>query len=583
MVTYYLSRAEATAVGRDVTVVTGSQINRAVARGVGFPVQIFGPTPSVADTSDTLRLEIVTDLGVQLSNDFVKRRDLALTVEHNGAGAVSFNTDLSALPNGIDDALLDPLNLVRVHLGDLPNWPYGVMEGVMSAAPPVKGDSGNWTVNVSCTGSWDVLDYGVIWPPAGATGDTREFSYTAGMTGPAFVSEEWHTPVGKLVKESFRWNNRWPAGWPETRSQWIWSTSPEKKSPLGTRQFFSDTFTLTARKNVKFYVAGDETLRLYLNGALIKKKGRGDWHRTSAFTRTLPAGVYTVAAQVANVEGGDNKSGFICAVAQLKADGSRDHWLLRSAPSTFRVKVGDSYFGQVPLPPDGWYPAAVLYQQVQEAAARGVDFAPQIVPTFSQTADSDGSPWTSKGNAEYDIGAQLGENIQSGGVDAAMLPGLRLSTWKNRGFDLRSRVFISRPQNASWSSRSWSRVRTVGLTHYEQGWAETAGRASVAAKYGRREMSISGGGIEDPTLAAYFAAAAMTAAGEPEETIEVTFTSADLNDPNSPTPQPFRDYNVADLINVEMTGGYVGIKVMTIGISESPTKMLTYTTIGYPV
>jgi hypothetical protein len=116
-------------------------------------------------------------------------------VEHNGSGTISFETDLDALTNGIDSALLAPSNLVRVHYGDLSAWPNGVAEGFITSAPPVKDDSGRWTVQVSGPGSWDALDFAELWPPAGAVGDTREFSYTAGMTGAAFVAEEWHKPA----------------------------------------------------------------------------------------------------------------------------------------------------------------------------------------------------------------------------------------------------------------------------------------------------------------------------------------------------------------------------------------------------
>jgi hypothetical protein len=277
--------------------------------------------------------------------------------------------------------------------------------------------------------------------------------------------------------------------------------------------------------------------------------------------------------------GGDNKSGFIFAAAQLKANGSRDKWLLRSSPDTFQVKVGDSIFGQVPLPPDGWYPAAVLHTHVGEAAGRGVDFHSAITRTFSTTADSSGAAWTVKGQSEYDIGtsgAQLGDMVRSAGIDCAMLPGLRLSAWRSRGFDLRDRVTLGRPVGTGWSSRTWSRVRSVALTHHESGWTQSSGSAAVSSTYGRRELTVSGGGTDGDAQADALAQQALNTAGTPEETIEVTIS-------NASGPQPFRDFNVADTVSVETVGGFTAIKVMSITGNEQDSKEVRWTIAGYPV
>lgn len=579
MTVFTPSPASATAAGLD----TGASINgdllRARASAIGFGHLVIGAPVTPGTAPDALRLEVVTSSGTQLVND-LPRRNLSFTVEHNGSGTVSFETDLDKLPGGLDDPILGPHNLVRVHFGDLSGWPYGVAEGVLAAAPPTKDDSGRWVIQFSCTGSWDVLDYGVLWPPDGATGDTREFSYTAGQTGPAWVPEEWGKPNGYLVKNSFRWKHRWPRGWPEDRARWIWSSSPEKNSAEGSRKFVGQ-FTLTAKKNVHFYAAGDDNMRLYLNGARIKTKGRRAWHKTASFIRTLKSGTYVVAAEVANMPGGDNKSGFIFAAAQLKADGTREKWLLRSSTDSFQVRTAGGYFGQVPLPPDGWYPAAVLYQHVQEAKNRGVDFHAAITLTYGTATDSSGAAWTTKGQSEYDIGtsgAQLGDMVRSSGVDVAMLPGLRLSAWRSRGFDLRDRVVLKKPMGTGWSSKTWARVRSVALTHHESGWTQSNGDAGVSSTYGRRELTVSGGGTDGDLQADALAQQALTTAGTPEETIEVTISNADVSG-----PQPFRDFNVADIVSVETVGGFTPVKVMSITGAEQESKEVRFTIAGYPV
>lgn len=584
----------ASAAGLDVDSFSESGIDIANATATGFPVLAHRAIPAPSDTPDALRLEILTSDGTQLVNDFTKRRNLTFSVEHNGSGSITFETDLAAFADGIEDALLDPSNLVRVHFGDMAQWPDGVAEGFITSAPPTKNDDGSWSLSVACPGAWDVLDFGVLWPTSGAFGNVREFSYTAGLTGPSWVPAQWGTPVGKNVKESFRWrDHRWPSGWPESKSEWLWTSNPDKSQALNTiegsllalgvgiTEQFVGSFTTTETNTFRFYVAGDDTLRFYLNGSKAKDKPKGAWHKTTSFTRTLPPGTHTVAASVTKLN--SSPAGFLCAVARLNNKGDIGAWVLRSKPSTFKVKKAEGFFAQVPLPPDGWYPAAVLHVHLAEAAARGVDFHSDITPTFTTTTDSDGTAWATKGPVEYELGlsgAQLGEKIRAGGVDVAMLPGLKLAAWRQRGFDLRDQVKISKPLGVRWTSRAWPRVRTVALTHHEAGWKETTGDAGLLAEYGRRELPLSGGGVNGHAQADVFAASAMTTAASPEETIEVDVTSADLRDG---APQPFRDFNVADTITVETVGGFQAIKVMTIAGAEQDAKEVRFTIAGYPV
>lgn len=588
------ARASGTADGLSASGVNDAAVARARGVALGLAALVLGAPSDPAAPAPGLRLEIVTADGTQLVNDLVARRNLSGVVEHNGSGSISFETDLSAFTGGLNDTKLDPSNLVRVHFGDLPARPYGIAEGIMAAAPPSQRDDGSWTLPVSCLGSYDVLDYGLIWPPPGATGDTREFSYTAGMTGPSWVPEEWGSPVGKNVKDSFRWKDRWPANWPESKAEWIGLRSPEAWAPVSAPisvglggsvpyETFRFVGQLTAvDADYRFHVAGDDTLGFYIDGVWTKGGGVGDWKKTKSFTRRLAAGAHVISAEIHNLSGQDGKSGFICAIERLNSKGEHVEWVLRSNPDTFQVKKADGYFAQVPLPPDGWYPPAVLWQHVGEAAARGVEFHPQVTLTFDNTKDSDGVAWTTKGPAEYEIGlsgAALGDRVRATD-DVAMLPGLRLSAWRSRGFDLRDRVVISKGK-VSWPSRTWSRVRTVGLTHQEAGWTETAGDAAIAAGYGRRELALSGGGVTGDTQADNFATTVLGDSASPEETISVEYSTADMVGDDG-QPMPFRDFDVADTVSVAAIGGYQPLKVMSIGWAEQDDKSVLFTVTGYP-
>lgn len=583
MVVATASRGTASAAGYDAGADVAAQIARASATAVGYAALGIGAAPAAGAAPDALRLEIVSADGTQLVNDLVTRRNLSFTVEHNGSGSVSFETDLDAFENGLDDAALAPSNLVRVHYGDLPAWPDGVAEGVFAAAPPTKDASGRWTLQVSCPGSWDVLDYGVLWPPDGATGDTRDFNYNAGLTREV---PAWATPIGKKVKESFRWKlHRRPRNWPESVSQWVWSSSPENVSPVGKRRFVG-SFTNTGPHDYRFYFAGDDSVVFYLDGAKVKFVGIKGWYTTTTFTRHLKAGTHVITAAVNNAEGTNHKSGFICAVGRLNNDGDVVEWKIRSSPSTFKYLSEAS----VALPPSGWFPPAVLWQHVGEAAARGVEYHDLIDVTFSDTADSSGTAWTVKGPVEYEIGisgAALGDKIRSlaknlGGADMAMLPGLRLGAWRSRGWDLRDRVVISKANRVGWSARTWSRVRTAVLTHQESGWTETVGDDKLPAQpaFGRREMTMTGGGVDGDAQADALAYSAVETSASTEETIEATITSADLR---AGAPQPFRDFNPADVVLMETDGGFTPVKVMSITGDEQGDKSINYTIAGYPV
>jgi hypothetical protein len=129
-----------------------------------------------------------------------------------------------------------------------------------------------------------------------------------------------------------------------------------------------------------------------------------------------------------------------------------------------------------------------------------------------------------------------------------------------------------------WSSRTWSRVRSVALTRHESGWTTSNGAASVSSTYGRRELTVSGGGTDGDLQADALAQQALSTAGVPEETIEVTISSADTTG-----MQPFRDFNVADIVSVETVGGFTAVKVMSIAGSEQESREVRWTIAGYPV
>ena len=526
-------------------------------------------TPTEAP--DALRLAICDPSGDVLVPDVGKRTALAGSVEDGGMGGINFAVATADL----DPDLLDPRNLLRVYYG-----PLAIAEALLDAAPPTLDDKGTWQLAISGRGSEAALDNGVLYPEVWADNEDRTFDYSSTRDPYPnwYVPSEWHQPSAINVRSSYRWtyaNRKYPKGWPEQSASWMWSSNPEAGSPDGPRWFRAE-FNLPSKKHVRIWAAGDDTLQLKVDGNVVMSVGRGGWRKARSITMVLEAGDHVIAARVTNLPDdatGTNRSGFIFAMGQLDADGQVVYWLLRSNAPKWRVSKG---------PTPGWYPPTIMSAHIAEGTARSVAVYPAITQSFTASKDSSGRPWVYRRDVTIPVGApgsQIMEVIRSYGYDIQMLPGLVLAAWRNRSRDLRDLVHLGRLTNATYSSRTWSRIKTWVLVHATAGWRSYATEnEDLIGTYGRREVTFSGGNAKTFAAARVQGLGALRDVGTPEETLDVTTTTASLDD-----PQPFRDYQVSDIVSVAVEGRWIAARVKAIGFTENADKTVTWTTTVYPL
>lgn len=525
-------------------------------------------------TPDALRVAIVDHTGTVLVPDVPKRTGLSGSVEQDTSGSVTLTVGLQDFEDGPDD-LLDARNLIRVSFGDL-----DIAEALMDSAPPVQDDAGNWSYQINGRGSFDILDNGVLYPEVRADTEDRQFDYGSRVVpyGGWYNAGQWFTPKSRNVRTSFRWTFRkrhYPKGWPETHARWLWSMNPELGSPPGPR-YFRGSVTVASTRRVRVWAAGDDTLTLKIDGNVIFTGAPGAWRKAKNAILTLEAGTHIVAAKVSNLttagSPGKNRSGFLFAMGQLATDGSGDivKWLLRSHPNNFVVTSG---------PTPGWFPPTVMIAHIIEGRNRLVDRYADIDMAFTSAHDTDGLPWVTRRDMSIPIGSagtEVAAQIAAHGYSFAMKPGLRLCCWRYRGRDLRDFVHLGQVETAGYTSRVWSRVKTWVLVHAAYGWRTyESPRTGLNTVYGRREMMFSGGNARSADAAQSQGQGALRDVGTPEETIEVTTHS-------TAGPQPFRDYDIADIVMVATRTGYVSGRVKAISFNENTDKTVTWTTTLYP-
>lgn len=561
---------------------TATDPSAALGIVVDLPGGSLWAAPNPSTVPDALRLEILASDGTPLVPDIPKRRALSGSVEQDAAGAISFNIGTYDLefydPEGDGEdnnlvSLLNPGNLMRVWHG-----PRAIAEAIMDSAPPEEQDDGSWAYTVEGRGSLDILNNAVLYPEVWLAGDDRAFDYGSQRSpfGGWFVSSEWRRPVEVRVRSSFRWTQRkrrWPKGWPERNANWIWSSNPETGSADGPRWFYS-TVTLGARARVRMWAAGDDTLQLKVDGNVVLNVGNGGWHKARTVTMALEAGQHVIAARVTNLPSdvpGTNRSGFAFALGRINVHGDVTAWLLRSNRTRWLVHKG-------PNPP-GWFPPSALRAHVIEGQGRNVQSYDSVTLAFSDIRDSAGRPYTTRRDFTIPIGSEGGEVadvVRAYGYSVNMLPGLRLGCWSARGRDLRSYVALTKPVTASYPSRVWSRVKTVVLTHAANGWrVDGTPSAGLNHYYGRRETMLVAGGAKSAQAAQAQGLAALRDAATPEETIEIVLTSTSGH-------QPFRDFDIGDLVSVAVEHRSVGARVKAIAFQEMPTKEIRWTVTLYP-
>ena len=245
-------------------------------------------------TLDVYNATNVTYLGTLsqvLASEFVD--------EYNGTGVGT-----CVVPLGSADAtLLAKDVVVRVTYQGAVRFAW-----VVESRERLLADSGNH-YELSCSGrgllSW--LEDAVVYPQGGLAdfnSPERPFNY-ASADGSWRASVTYTSAQGVQQKNDTSARKGLPVRWKDPTAQWIWRTDPLTAVQRGTVNWFWREFTLTEAKRVKFYASCDNSMEVYLDGALVMSSSDFDQEAASftqmaRFTARLGAGTHTLAARVRN-------------------------------------------------------------------------------------------------------------------------------------------------------------------------------------------------------------------------------------------------------------------------------------------
>lgn len=574
--------ATATAAGIAATV-SGNVVELDTAIAFASGVSALVPHPTATTVADQVHTTAYTSAGTFLAH-LPRRNGVAWMAENNLPGTGSARLRLADL----EADGLSPFNIVRHTLSGRAH------EFIYEATGAEQdSDDGERFVTMSGRGTLAILENAVVFPEYTfqlGTADDRSFDYGS-KEGSWYIASEWKTPVGIPQGSPASVRKGFPRGWPDRKCEWIWSRNPNAKSPNG-KNHFRGSFTLAARRRIRIWAVGDDRMELQLNGEVILRHANNHWRKPKAVTLTLEAGTYLLAAEVENTtRGTDDKSGFLCLVAEVNEKDKIVRIIKRTRPSTWKVR------GYKPTPP-GWYPAQILKTLVEEAQARSVDGFAGITFGFTDTHDSDGRLWTDRVDIAFgvsttsllDVVAQLVEN----GLNVEMAPGLVLNAYISRGFDRTSAVTLAhvtagsgdqgiptptgerRPAVRKVGQGVHSKIKNVGAVRHRHGW-EIVEDSPSQAEHGIREGGLILGRAASQTQAATIAGKWYRDTGQPETTIQVTTTSAK-------GPQPFVDYNLFDLVLAPgLSGDYAPHRVLSITAREDDdTGLILWTHELYP-
>ena len=559
--------APGTLTAAGVGVASGTAVDVEAADPVltyGQPVSFQTVENTTYETAPAVRARVLNSAG-----GFVRHLDrldgLRWLDEFNTAGAGSIDM-LRHLPTDT----LAAGNQIMVSVGK-----NDIFRIVLDAEPGYRVDgNGDRTDAWAGMGALGVLNSGMVIPEYGwrpeAT-EERSFDYGSDPAiGGWLVASEWKTPVGRLVRSSWRWwyrKRHLPKGFPTKTAYWLWWRNPDSTASVDETCYFRSSFTLSQTRRVKFWVCGDDTLEFQVDGETRITQGPGGWKKASTLVLTLSAGTHYVAAKVTNKPGStgnQNRSGFLCAIGRINGDGDVTKWVRRSNPASWTVRRQRSAA-------PGWSVGQIIHQLVSEQVARGCASHSGITYGFTTSTDSSGRAWIRREEVQIPVetlGLDWMQQMAELGVDVFMSPALKLSVWRTRGVDRSAKVRLGSGENAAPLDESGSPeppIRNVAYARSRSGWVGVTHAASVAAR-GRREVGISLGSARSSAQTAASLNQMLPDLADPPQTHEFKISGA------AGGPQPYTHFNVGDWISARPTGNtaWARCRVLSIGGEVNP-------------
>jgi hypothetical protein len=531
----------------------------------GSPAVSRTPAPTPQTTPDKVRARVLDWAGNFICH-LPHAKGLRCLDEHNTAGAGSIDVrrydDVEkAKPN-----VWDAGNQVMIAVGST-----DIFRLALDAEPGYRIDpvTGARIDSRAGAGAMGVLNSGMCipeygWRPEGT--EERSFDYGSNPNiGGWYVASEWHTPVGRRVRSSWRWTYKkrhLPKKWRDRKAYWVWWRDPDAKNVANETCYILFSFNAPSTGRYRIELAGDDTLEFQLDGEIRATTGPGGWKKSTKVILNLSAGTHYGAAKVTNTagsSGNQNRSGFICSIARINGDGEVTKWVFRTKPGNCKIRR------QLSAAP-GWYAAQILRQLVQEQKDRGCAGHSPVTFGFTIAADSAGVGWSGRQEMSIPVGTQALDYIQQlveTGIDVAMTPDLQLNAWRSRGADRSGWVRLNQGTARALDEAGTQppAIRNAAYARANSGWVGRSDSASIAA-HGRRETMASLGDSRSPAQTDASLAAMLPDLADPPQTIEVKISGA------TGKWQPYRDFNVADWVSYRAAGHttWGRYRVMSIGM-----------------
>lgn len=282
----------------------------------------------------------------------------------------------------------------------------------------VEDEESAQVLKASGDGVASMLRTGVVYPHGGVSSlpvaDQRPFSWAS----PEYDSSGWSPVVVQYDRIARQLvldpplHEPWfpPKGWPTPLSvDWIWTrtraTDTSNQHPAG-RCYFRKTITLGSAQTLMFFLAADDRARVFIDGKTVM-----DW--TAEFPEDsfldcwragvpVSAGDHIIGIEAETYTGNPERPrrGMVAlAVHEAPTTGTySDSTLVVGTDSTWRCLDYPLY---VPAPT----PGKVLETLLDEAQDRGA--LAGWTWSFTQTADSSGTPW----DAPYEFVARVGDDL----------------------------------------------------------------------------------------------------------------------------------------------------------------------------
>lgn len=472
-------------------------------------------------------------------------------------------------------ALLDYQNLVKIrHDGRvIGSFITQNKKNVVVSA----GERREESVLLSGEGIRAWLRQAVVHPYGGLRADSatsRRFSFTS-ERGSWYKTADWinasNSQKYNMDPNDGPWNTA-PAYWPDVPEVWwIWGTplvlneQGKYGNPAGWC-YFRYEFTVPAGTSGRhsLFAAADNFGRVYLDGEQIIEIN--EWSNTMRSDFTLAPGDHVLAFEVENQDFAvpSNPGGLIAALFRdnilLTATGGLDdvHWKVNAYPN------------QAP----GWTPGEIMMTLLGEAEARGVRFPTWIVPTFTETTDSNGQPWGATLDWVFDIGTELIDvvsQLEEVGVDIWFDPDtFEMHMAPTRGAEKSVQTATTEPvtlrigRNLTLAEQEGkSDLKNTLAVRTDTGWVIQDDLGTSQSTYGRVEGLLSTG-MSLP-LSRMVSKAVFDQKALP-------WTSSTYSLVPVPGAVPYEDFTVGDWILAPNGDGLLErVRVLSLATSESAT------------